>query len=336
MPDLTIAIPIGPGHEELAERAMDSVRKQTTPVTGLAFHDGDGQGTGYARNQLLAKVRTRYVAFLDADDWLEPTFAARMMTALKQVEGENVYVYCDWYESTPRGELAHAAPDRCYCFDNGWQVHLVTAVIPAQWAHDVHGFDEGLPGMEDTDFFHKLHEAGHCGRRVEGCLLHYTENGKRSLSFRTHPDYLAIKERVGKRYHKEAMSCCGGDAVQNSGPFGEKQAGDVLVRVNGAAFIRYVGRRSGRIYPEGVGHGALMWVDPADIEGDPARFQRVARVPTLAPEATPAPTVLRTNAEVAEFANAHRHEAHVPQNAQTVQKRLSPVEMMKLAGFRNE
>jgi hypothetical protein len=329
---VTICIPIGPGHEDVARRAMDSVKAQTVPVDGLAFHDRDGRGAGYARNQLLSKVATPYVAFLDADDWLEPQYAERMLAALRETEVDGAYVYSDWYETTPAGNVVRTAPERCYCFDNGWQVHLVTALVPTAWARAVHGFDESLPGMEDTDFFHKLQEAGHCGRRVAECLLHYTENGKRSIAFRNAPDYLAVKEKIGRRYHRENMSCCGGQPVPNSGPFGERQPGDILARVSGPAFVRYVGRRSGRLYPPGIGHGALLWVDPADVEGDPARFQRVAQPVEPLPGGSP---VLRSVAEIGEFMNAQRTDAYT--NSASVDepapRRFTPTELSRLMGF---
>jgi hypothetical protein len=71
---------------------------------------------------------------------------------------------------------------------DGWLqsgLHAVTALIPTQWARDVGGFDEELPGWEDWDFFIKLTIAGYCGQRVPEPLLAYRQHtgARRAESF---------------------------------------------------------------------------------------------------------------------------------------------------------
>lgn len=340
MPDLTIAIPIGPYHESVVARAMDSVKAQTVPVAGVAFHDDGAKGAGYARNQMLAQVKTPFVAFLDADDWLEPEFANVLLEATTSAGLR--YVYSDWYEDTiqvERGvqkhvEAAHEAPDRCYCFENGWQVHLVTAVIRTDWLRAINGFDELLPGMEDTDMFHRLHDAGHCGQRVGVPLVHYGGFGERSKTFELRADRLDIKEKIGRKYNRgSAMPCCQGEGVKNEGPFGEQQPGDVLAELLGPPRIT-VGIESRRIYPR-QGYGARCWVDPRDAMRDPMRFK-------LVPQAVSAPKVetppLQSAGEIAEAFEGWRTDgAHVylPQNdapPPTV-VRATPTQLRKLAGY---
>jgi glycosyltransferase involved in cell wall biosynthesis len=308
VPELTICIPIGPNHEGVVSRAMDSVKRQTVPVLGLAYHDEGGKGTGTARNALIAQVTTPFVAFLDADDWLEPEFASLMVEAAKVADQR--YVYSGWYEENRE---VHA-PDRCYCFDNGWQVHLVTAVIPTEWVRAVGGFDEDLPGIEDTDFFHKIHESGHCGQRVDVPLVHYSADGARSMAFRARSDRFDIKAKVGQKYNRgTAMPCCQGDGIKNEGPFGEKQPGDVLAEMLGPLRIT-VGVESRRIYPY-VGYGAQVWADPRDIAREPARFRLIPQVIAQSPKIeTPA---LTNAADVAEIMEGFRYDGpyvYLPQN----------------------
>lgn len=277
-PTLTICIPVGPGHEPLFARASESVKAQTIPVLGIALPDTEGKGAGWARNQLLAKVTTPYVSFLDCDDWLKPDFAEQM---LMELDADH-YTYSAWYQALGNGQESVVIPSaECYCFqqDNWWKVHLINAVIPTQWMRDIGGFDETLPGMEDTDAFHRLHAIGHCGKLVNKPLVHYADDGKRSQEFRNHPDYLSIKQAIGARYNKTEMPCCQGQGVSNQGPFGEKQPGDVLARVLGPNFQTYVGRQSDRLY-NNVGYGQLVWADPRDVASDPARFQRVEQTHT--------------------------------------------------------
>lgn len=333
MPDLTICIPIGPYHEQIVTRAMDSVKAQTVAVAGVAYHDDGAKGAGYARNQMLSQVRTPFVAFLDADDWLEPEFASVMVEATASAGLR--YVYSDWYEDTPQHqEAVKEAPARCYCFDNGWQVHLVTAVIRTDWLRAIGGFDETLPGMEDTDMFHRLHDAGHCGQRVPVPLVHYRGLGERSRTFEARADRQDIKEKIGRKYNRgSAMPCCQGEGVKNEGPFGEQQPGDVLAELQGPPRIT-VGIESRRIYPR-QGYGARCWVDPRDAMRDPMRFKLVPQ-PLASPKVEQPP--LQNVGEIAETFEGWRTDgAHVylPQNdaPPTPIVRATPSQIRKLAGY---
>lgn len=325
MADLTIAIPIGPGHEQTAERARESVKAQTVEVVGLAWYDQTGKGAGWARNQLLAKVETPYVAYLDADDWLDPTFAERMLAA--QAGAGARYTYSGWYETTPVGETEVKPPPSCYCFEanNWWQTHLVTALLPVEWLRAIGGFDEALPGMEDTDLFHRLHEAGHCGLAVDAPLVHYTADGRRSRTFQARADYLEIKEQIGRRYHKPTMSCCDGDAATNPGPFNQRQPGDVLTMVLGASFAKYVGRQSGRIYVN-MGHGQLAWAHPADVLSDPVRFRLVEQPPLESAEQIGAVMQQQVRRNITSAASTP-----APRSGS-----LSATQLAKMAGFDTE
>src|SRR5512146_417934 len=93
MTNITVVIPIGPGHADIARRAIASVETQTERCALLPIYDPDGRGAGWARNQGLAKVSTPFVVFLDADDWLDPAFADRTLA----VRRPRHYVYTDWY-----------------------------------------------------------------------------------------------------------------------------------------------------------------------------------------------------------------------------------------------
>ena len=279
MPDLTIAIACGPAHADIVQRAVDSCMTQTTHIQYGVFEDHEGKGTGWARNRLLERVQTPYVAFLDADDYLDPTFTQKMLAAA--YENPTRYIYCGWV-ADEMGET-FSPPDRCYCFDNGCLVHPVTTLMRTNWAREIGGFDETLPGMEDTDFFLRLTAAGHCGYRLDVPLFHWTSatDQSRSFKFRQRPDYLDIKRSMGERYNKGiAMPCCGGPAKKHEGPFGEKQAGDVLAHMLGTPQLGgYVGRHTRRIYPGNAGYGDLVWAHPGDVHMDPQRFM-LAQAPS--------------------------------------------------------
>lgn len=331
-PELTIAIPIGPGYEQYVERSVESVKSQTIPVVGISFVDERGKGPGFARNQLALRCETPYIAFLDCGDWLEADYAADMLSAIKMSKGR--YVYCGWYggksPEEPFEEVPMIPSERCYCFDNNWQVHLVTAVFPVLWMRQVGGFNETLPGMEDTDFFHKLNEAGHCGQLVPKPLIHYSTVNQRSIDFQKRADVEQIKAEIERRYHKPVMNCCGRQAVVNQGPFNEKQPGDILAEIVGAAFIVYVGKGSGRVYPPGMSPGQRCWADPQDVHNDPHHFRAVpmAEWPSL-----------QSSADIGDFMQAQRNNVHLPQANGIPKPPAAPItaeRLRQLARFGND
>lgn len=291
MTDLTFIIPIGLAHQNLAQRALDSVAAQTVKCDVAALVDTERVGPGVLRNRMLRDVQTDFVAFLDADDWIEPTFAAETLAAYQQIGG-NRYIFTDWYDN--RGEVVQtpclngangypvSVPDRKpYC---GGTWHVLTTLIPTAWARDVGGFDEGLPGFEDSDFFLKLCASGRCGHHLGRALFHYAPNGGRALAFLQHPDHEAIKIAVMQRYGGR-MGCCG----DNSGPavpVGAKQDGDVLAMALWRGNRGEVGRVTRRVYPR-ISFPRTAWVDPRDVAQSPMLWKLVEQ-----PQPAPQPPVI--------------------------------------------
>jgi hypothetical protein len=267
MPDVTVIIPIGPGHEALAERAAASVRAQTVKVEALAIFDRERRGPGNARNRGLARVTTPYVVFLDADDWLDPKFVERALIAIKP----NRYVYTDWME----GQNAKEAPTKPWC---GGTWHVITTLLPTEMARAVGGFDETLPGAEDTDFYLKLTTRKWCGIRLPEPLFHYGDEGTRAKTFKASPDERRVMQLISERYGGQ-MGCCGNGTGEELPPAGEKQSGDVLARAMWGGNRRERGRITGREYPR-VGNGATAWVDPRDIQAAPTLWQEVVSIET--------------------------------------------------------
>ncbi len=68
---ITVVMPTIPEHDDLRERALQSVADQNVlPTETIVFPDPDHLGAAWARNQALARVQTPWVAFLDDDDLL--------------------------------------------------------------------------------------------------------------------------------------------------------------------------------------------------------------------------------------------------------------------------
>ena len=284
--DVTVVIPIGPQHEAIAERAIASVQAQTVATALIEVHDQSGNGAGWARNQGLAQVTTDYVVFLDADDYLEPTFVERALASRQKFR----YLYTDWYEDG----AVKSAPDKPWC---GGTWHIITTLIPTQWVRQLGGFDEQLPGAEDTDFYLKLATARLCGQHLAEPLVHYTKDGGRGRAFVTGPDHDRVMQEITRRYTGK-MGCCGG-GTQNLPPAGERQPGDVLVFAIWGGNQRLRGRATGRMYPR-TGNGKQLWIDPRDLAAMPDKFAAVVE------PAVDDPLVLDG---VAAFANAVMREA---------------------------
>lgn len=254
MPDalVTFVIPVAPYHTEVVGKAVASVQAQTVPSAFVVSVDANRYGAGYARNAGLMNVATPFVAFLDADDWVEPNYVEECLSAW-----HGKYVYTDWKE----GDVVKESPN-CH-FATG--SNIITSVIPTKWVLAVGGFDESLPAHEDFDFYMKMHAAGFCGHRLAKPLFHYGSGGQRAATGHETPMGYAVRATIEKRYKGVVMACCG-QGEQRPANDGDKQAGDVLVRITSAAPAgnqRRQGIATGRLYARS-GHGTVLWMSPAD------------------------------------------------------------------------
>lgn len=252
MPDATIIIPIGPNHMQVAARAIDSAERQTWPTTVITAFDERGHGPGRARNMALQMVRTNWVVFLDADDWIEPNYVARTLQAWKAGH----YVYTDWWE----GDVHHSAP-ACPWINNEW--HVLTSLMPTNAARAVE-FDESLPGAEDKDFYMGLTRGGTCGIHLNEPLFHYGNEGTRARDFIKNSVYDATLMRIDKKHKGKPMGCCGdiGSGIVTNNP-GEREPGDVEVVAKWGGNRPILGPITGRNYPR-TGNNKRFWCHPDD------------------------------------------------------------------------
>jgi glycosyltransferase involved in cell wall biosynthesis len=90
--NVTVAIPSIPGREELLGRALDSVQAQTVaPQRVLVHTDVERHGAAWARNQLLRRIRTSWVAWLDDDDELLPDHLEVLLNGANQSGADLIY-----------------------------------------------------------------------------------------------------------------------------------------------------------------------------------------------------------------------------------------------------
>jgi hypothetical protein len=268
MNQLTFITPVAPYHTALLDRTIASVQAQTVACEHIVMHDSDARGPSWLRNEALLQVTTPFVTFLDADDWIEPNFAEKMLAAWKPGR----YVYCDWHQK----DEIKAAPDRPW-YEGTW--HPITTVIPTVCIRDVGGFDETLPAAEDTDAYLRLTCSGLCGIRVQQPLFHYGSEGRRAKQFVQGPQYLPVLRAINKRYH--GMACCGDKVSVNQTPAGNEFEGSELAVALWSGNRAELGRATGRMYPRS-GNGKLMYVHFSDVDASPHLWQRYVE-PAVAP-----------------------------------------------------
>ena len=125
-PVVSIIIPVGPGHENSLEDALDSIEAQgfrqwecivvwdrddNPPKRYTEAYPfvrwlsvGKRYGPGFARNFGAKMARAPFLLFLDADDWLYPHTVERM---LEEWKAEEAVIYSDYvgkaYISDPNG-----------------------------------------------------------------------------------------------------------------------------------------------------------------------------------------------------------------------------------------
>ena len=201
-PEVSVIIPVGPGHATLVRDALDSVLAQTVDCwEAIVVNDtgedlelegfpwakvfrtaSKGSGPAAARNIGIANARGSLLAFLDADDLLMPKYLERTM-ALQKVAGG--YVYTDWWQLNKEGHELKGGWEwdaKSLLYDG--MSHTITCLMPKAAVLEVGGFDLTQTGWEDWDLLIGLAVAGYCGSRMPEplfCYRYYTgerrENG---------------------------------------------------------------------------------------------------------------------------------------------------------------
>ncbi len=286
----TVITPCVPEHQQYLSAAIASVNAQTVDVEHVVFVDKQRRGAGYARNEAAKDVTSDFLIFLDADDTLEPTFTEEYLAAYDKGQ----YVYGAWFEGERIMRPRACNPFLAHDFDDGRGIiggyHHVTTLLPTSIFKALGGFDTTLPGMEDMDFFMRVHHNHICGTYVDKPLFTYNNSGENSRGhlFKKRTDYhdivRSIYERNGGILGMANCGICGGGeapAVQTSG----RQPGDVPVETLYAPMSQ-VGRGTGRWYDRKDHQfmGQVIYVDPTDAATMPDLFRRVHLMEDLTPD----------------------------------------------------
>ena len=189
-PQISIIIPVGPNHTEHVKRALDSVRAQTFdqwecivvnnsgsplqtyPWVKLINAPEEVHRASVVRNLGVSHSQAPLITFLDADDYLDPTFLEETIRKYRQT---GKYVYSDWVSLKTDGsrELGKASEYSIAAVFNSHVLHTINIVIPRTWFNVIGGFDESFDTWEDIELFMRLAKRGYCGVRVPQPLIYY-------------------------------------------------------------------------------------------------------------------------------------------------------------------
>jgi peptidoglycan/xylan/chitin deacetylase (PgdA/CDA1 family)/GT2 family glycosyltransferase len=178
-------------------------------VAGFADRDarirlvaGSGKGVSSARNAGIAAARYEWLLFLDADDWIHPTYFAHVGEALGEDPGLDA-VTCGCAFVTPTGEVGpdRFPPDESALFaalgrDCTFDIHA--CVVRRALVEAVGCFDTTLRTCEDWDLWARVARAGARFGQVPEVLAYYRMRaGSASLSAeRLHADLVEVAGRT--------------------------------------------------------------------------------------------------------------------------------------------
>jgi GT2 family glycosyltransferase len=310
-PWVSVIIPVGPDHEHLISRAIDSVwlqdmpywqvivvndsgnnlyqsntmlpLKEAYPFIELYTTAKPGSKPAVARNLGAKHAKADFLLFLDADDGLLMECLREMMQAYNDNNGE-YYVYSDWYSYDGKNRHIHETGE--FDVKSLWAqaLHPITALIPKAWFDEVGGFDEALPGWEDWELFIKIAKK-HCGVRVPLPLMTYDI----SAGKKREEDYANLDKSLAaiRAKHKESEMCVTckdkGRPAQASVKSESKQpqviaaGNEVLVQDNSGnkGMHGAYGIKTGRNYGGKV-HGEQFTMAAADQKMQPHLYIMVA------------------------------------------------------------
>lgn len=281
--NVTIIIPVGPGHENIYRNAVWSAAMQgdveiivvndsgreLAPITGIdiRYMECDARNPSVGRNMAAKVANGDALIFLDSDDALCPDAVNVLTKAYLEGDGQYGIIYGNVIRSDT-GEL-HISPPQ-YCGPDLHKTALFTPkrmpthLVGKELFLNLGGFDETLDLWEDVELEIREDVAGVCALHINNPVYWYNFNGGRRRIDPAEGPKKEIRDKYSSYYRGEKMACgtCGSSAVAK-GPVvpvnndtyqalsrklnDGDQAYLVYIGTN-TAVTRFVGPQSGRNY----------------------------------------------------------------------------------------
>jgi len=169
----TEVIVVNDGSEDSESNFLaDLVKKYTFTVINKA-----NGGQGSARNAGVAASKSKYICFLDQDDFYLPNHIETLLNAIPKNDTRLGFVYADLYEADEDGNIVrmsmvkdhsdHPKRDIVKLLGRDMFVLPSASIISRKSFQEVGGFDPQLMGYEDDDLFLRIFRAGYSNYFVD-------------------------------------------------------------------------------------------------------------------------------------------------------------------------
>lgn len=287
-PHVSVIIPVGPGHEKLVQKAVDSVAAQSyrfwecivvndsgVPLelpTWARVIDCDARDVSSARNLGIEHAVGSLFLPLDADDFLQPDALQWLVSAFVETDSKHI-IYCDFWEDPKEDGVFTPFSLRdwsCQDLLRRGCVHSITALTPISVWRAVGGYAPNTQ-WEDWDFQIRCAEAGFCSTHLAAPLFTY----RKHTGFRRDYDgdeferrKTAMITRWGEYFagRKQLMACgCNSKRiapVEQVNANAARFAGD-----SAAVLVEYIGQKSGSVRYRGPSKTIYAFA-----AGDPPKY----------------------------------------------------------------
>lgn len=242
-PVVSIIVTCGPGHKGYLIDALDSVQAQTFPdwecivvndtgdkwpemIPGAPWakivSTGGNKGTSAARNKGYSSISSvsRYVIWLDADDYWMPWTLEKMVASAERNNGVifSDMIKCEIVDGKEKFSIYRYYEFECERVPVGMQYAGSSVLYPRSAIQSVFdsqgGYDLEIPGMEDKDVQIAVHANGFCAYRIEEPLFVYRmySTSKREKDYNKLKEISAYLEKKWAPYKsgEKKMGCgCG-------------------------------------------------------------------------------------------------------------------------------